>query len=346
MLEATNTRLRLEGLLALDGLLTPRGSGRRSAASPPDRQGSTVSGCWPDQNPARKRSTSIAGSPRLSRDGGQLIPAWRHAAATGDREFLGETMERVGVFRMWLREGMTCLAAADRFLTPALLEEIPASRPHPLRGAAPAAAVRRSARAVSDRQAQARRHGAAPRRGLPPGDAHRPPLHGGQFGRSPLPLGPRHQQGRDGGRRAQCSAPAEATLLACGLHISSCISDYQAARFEACRQHGLTALSQMAQGGFRHGEIFVNLHLGMAAMSQGRVEEATSRYAIARRATRDLLRLGRRPRDDQRCTGDRARHRARTAREGHRAAHPDRTDRTARGMAGCRMKPRSPWPPS
>ena len=42
----------------------------------------------------------------------------------------------------------------------------------------------------------------------------------------------------------------------------------------------------MAQGGFRHGEIFINLHLGMAAMAQGRVQEAADRYAIARRITK------------------------------------------------------------
>jgi len=82
------------------------------------------------------------------------------------------------------------------------------------------------------------------------------------------------------------SAPAEAALIACGLHISGCVSDYQTARFEACRQHGLAALSQMGQDGCRHGEVFVNLHLGMAAMSQGRVEEAAGRYAIARRTTK------------------------------------------------------------
>ena len=60
---------------------------------------------------------------------GHLIPAWRHAGETGDLGFLGEMMERVGVFRMWLREGMTCLAAADRFLTPVLLDEFPRRAP-------------------------------------------------------------------------------------------------------------------------------------------------------------------------------------------------------------------------
>ncbi len=60
--------------------------------------------------------------------------------------------------------------------------------------------------AISDHQTQARRDGAAPGRGLPPGDAHRPSLHGSQFGRSPLPLGPRRQQGGDRGRHARLRA--------------------------------------------------------------------------------------------------------------------------------------------
>ena len=52
------------------------------------------------------------------------------------------------------------------------------------------------------------------------------------------------------------------------------------------RQHALEALSYITRGGFRHGEVFVNLYLGLAAMAHGRVEEAASRYAAARRVTR------------------------------------------------------------
>ncbi len=123
VLETTNTRLRLEGLLALDGLLAPvdpDGAVRRLHPVVKQHCLRLLAG----QDPARVQQLHRRISEALTRRD-QLIPAWRHAAETGDREFLGETMERVGVFRMWLREGMTCLAAADRFLTPALLEEFP-----------------------------------------------------------------------------------------------------------------------------------------------------------------------------------------------------------------------------
>ena len=283
VLEATNTRLRLDGLLALDGLLTPMdrdGAVRR--LHPVVRQHCLR--VLIGQNPARARHLHRRIAEALARRG-QLIPAWRHAAATGDREFLGETMERVGVFRMWLREGMTCLAAADRFLTPALLEGFP--RLALIRCVArrlrlqfdEARALYRTTKPKLDDMARRR------------GEDYLPAMLIDRLFTEVSLVGAHYRSDRDTNRAeieaaGRRSVPTEATLLACGLHISSCVSDYQAARFEACRQHGLTALSQMAQGGFRHGEIFVNLHLGMAAMSQGRVEEATNRYAIARRATK------------------------------------------------------------
>ena len=105
--------------------------------------------------PVRKQRLHRGIADALARRG-HMIPAWRHASETGDRRFLGEMMERVGVFRMWLREGKTCLAAADRFLTPVLSEEFPAPRRHPLRGPPPAVGVRRGAHAVPGDQAQAR----------------------------------------------------------------------------------------------------------------------------------------------------------------------------------------------
>ena len=74
--------------------------------------------------PVRKQRLHRGIADALARRG-HMIPAWRHASETGDRRFLGEMMERVGVFRMWLREGKTCLAAADRFLTPVLSEQFP-----------------------------------------------------------------------------------------------------------------------------------------------------------------------------------------------------------------------------
>ena len=283
VLESTDTRLRLDGLLALDGLLTPldrNGAVRRLHPVVKEH----CLGLLADRDPVRKRHLHRRIAEALERRD-QLIPAWRQAAATGDRQFLGEMMERVGVFRMWLRDGMTCLAAADRFLTPALLEKFP-------RLALIRCVARRLRLQFDEARAlyaaiQPKLHHMARRRG----EGYLPAMLIDRLFTEVSLVGTHFRSDRDANKAeieavVRSSAPAEAALIACGLHMSSCISDYQTARFETCRQHGLAALSQMGQDGYRHGEIFVNLHLGMAAMSQGRVQEAADRYAIARRTTK------------------------------------------------------------
>ena len=283
VLESTDTRLRVEGLLALDGLLTPLDRNDAVRRLHPFVKEHCLR-LLSERDPVRKRDLHRGIAEALARRH-QLIPAWRHAAATGDRPFLGEMMERVGIFRMWLRDRMTCLAAADRFLTPALLEEFP--RLALIRCVARRLRLQFDEARALYRTTKPRLDDMAGRRG----EEYLPAMLIDRLFTEVSLVGAHFRADRDANRAeieavARGSAPAEAALLACGLHISSCISDYQTARFETCRQHGLAALSQMGQDGYRHGEIFVNLHLGMAAMSQGRVEEAANRYAIARRGTR------------------------------------------------------------
>ena len=283
VLESTDTRLRLDELLALDGLLTPLDRNDAVRRLHPFVKEHCLR-LLADRDPVRKRHLHRRIAEALARRH-QLIPAWRHATATGDRQFLGEMMERVGVFRMWLRDGMTCLAAADRFLTPALLEEFP--RLALIRCVArrlrlqfdEARALYRTTEPKLDDMARRRGEGYLPAM-----------LIDRLFTR--VSLVGAHSRSDGDANKAEIEAvvrgagPVEAALIACGLHVSSCISDYQTARFETCREHGLAALSQMGRGGYRHGEIFVNLHLGMAAMSQGRVQEAADLYATARRTTK------------------------------------------------------------
>ena len=283
VLETTNTRLRLEGLVALDGLLTPvdrDGAVRRLHPVVREHCLRLLAG----RDPARVQHLHRRIAEALARRD-QLIPAWRHAAETGDREFLGGMMERVGVFRMWLREGMTCLAAADRFLTPALLEEFPRL-----------ALIRCVARRLRLQFDEARELYRATKPKLDDvarrrGEGYLPAMLIDRLFTEVSLVGAHFRSDRDANKAqietvVRGSATADAALATCGLHISGCVSDYQAARFETCRQHGLAALSQMGQRGFQHGEVFVNLHLGMAAMSRGLVQEAADRYTFARRTTK------------------------------------------------------------
>ena len=75
-------------------------------------------------------------------------------------------------------------------------------------------------------------------------------------------------------------------LVRCGLHLSGFVSSYQTAAFETFRRDGSELHSHLMGGGFRYAEVFAELYLGMAAMAQGHVDEAMSRYAGARRLTK------------------------------------------------------------
>ena len=73
--------------------------------------------------------------------------------------------------------------------------------------------------------------------------------------------------------------------LACARHTLLCTAFYERASFEACSRHGLQALAHSTED-TRFGDAFVNICLGMAAMAQGRTEEAGRRYRRARHLAR------------------------------------------------------------
>ncbi len=280
--ESTNTRLRVDALVVLDGLLTPvDGSGDVRRLHPLLREHCVR--VLASQDPARKIQLHRRIAEALARRG-HMIPAWRHAGETGDGQFLGRMMERVGVFRMWLREGMTCLAATDRFLTPVLLEEFPRL-----------ALIRCVARRLRLEFDEARALLQATERKLDEiartGGSSPAVLIDRLF--TGVTLAGAHARSASDDLKAAAEAGVadhagadQATMVQCGLQLLSCVGSYAGASFELCRQDGLEALSYVTRGGFRHGEVFVSLYLGLAAMAQGRVEEAASRYAAARRVTR------------------------------------------------------------
>ena len=284
VLESTDTRLRVEAFVGLEGLLAPVSrEGTLWRLHPLVREHCVR--LLARQDPVRREHLHRRIAEALARRD-HLIPAWRHAAETGNSRFLGEMMERVGVFRMWLREGLTCLAAADRFLTPVLLEEFPRL-----------ALIRCVARHVRLEFDEARElfQSVGPRlddRARSLSDTDRAALLIDRLFTETTLAAAHTRSASDGltgavGSHLQSSQTTDPPpLLRCGLHMSRCISGYQAARFDSCRKHGLEVLSHLAPRRFRHGEAFVNVYLGLAAMAQGSVEEASSRYAAARRFTK------------------------------------------------------------
>ena len=77
------------------------------------------------EDPVRRKRLHRGIAEALARRG-HMIPAWRHAGETGDRRFLGEMMERVGVFQMWLPGRHDMLGGGGPVPEPhVLLDEFP-----------------------------------------------------------------------------------------------------------------------------------------------------------------------------------------------------------------------------
>ena len=75
-------------------------------------------------------------------------------------------------------------------------------------------------------------------------------------------------------------------ILSGARHNLLCVACYEHASFEECRRHGLEALAHFAEDTQFGGEAVVSTCLGMAAMAQGRPQEAWRWYRQARQITR------------------------------------------------------------
>ena len=88
VLESSDTRLRVEALVALDGLLTSvdrDGAVRRLHPLLREHCVRRLAA----EDPVRKQRLHRGIADALARRG-RMIPAWRHASEMGDRRFLGE----------------------------------------------------------------------------------------------------------------------------------------------------------------------------------------------------------------------------------------------------------------
>ena len=279
VLGSSDARVRVGALPVLNGLLPPvdrDGAVRRLHPLLRDYCLEVLS----VEDPARKRSLHERAALALARRG-HLTPAWRHATAAGDARLVGELIERVGVFQLWLREGVTRLISAGRFLTPEILPSYPRlellqclilrlSSKFDEANALFDAVARKTEGFTRDREGGDADALAVDRvftQGVLAGGADRLPAV--QLDAAlPAPGG-----AADDEERAGHVARARHTLL--------CLVCYERASFAESRRHGLQAKAHFGED-VRFGDVFVNLCLGMAAMAQGHVQEATDWYRRAR----------------------------------------------------------------
>ncbi len=281
VLESADTHLRVESLPMLDGLLTPvDGTGTVFRLHPLVKQHCVRQ--LAARDPVRKQRLHRRIAEALERRD-HLVPAWRHAAATGDHRFLGEMIERVGVFRLWLRGGPLTLAAVDGFLNPTVLEMFPRI-----------ALIRCASRCLDGEFEEAselwrvttQRADTLVRDGAV-GDTEA--LLVDRLFTEVTLVGSHSRPASDelqdevAAELPVVAAGGHKPLVLCGLHLSQYIASYQSARFEPFQRHGSELRFHVKRDNFRYGEAFVTLYLGMAAMVQGRVDEATGHYAVAQR---------------------------------------------------------------
>ena len=283
VLGSSDARLRIAALSALDGLLLPRDNDRAVQLLHPLIREYCVERFAVEQ-PARKRSLHARIARALDRRG-RLVPAWRHARSAVDVRLLGELIEGVGIVGLWARGGTTQITAADGFLTPQIMEAYP--RLAVLHCGALSLALKLDEAAAQYDTCARRTEGFT--RDREGGDADalafdalfaQAALGGGT---SLLPcdaLEATLEDSRPASGDDESSRFREAThrALCCG-------ASYERARFEESRRHGEYAQARFGDDA-RYGNIYLNICLGMAAMAQGRVREASDQFRRARQGAR------------------------------------------------------------
>ena len=277
---------RTSGLLTLQGLIQPMGgNGDTLRLHPLLRDYCAAQLRREDPQRYRRLHREIA----IAMEGhGHLLPAMRHASAAGDAGLVGDLLERAGGLRLWLREGMTRLGAAERFLTPNVLES------HPRLALLRCRIYTKNAKLAAARKlyenVRAQTHDFARD---PNSDSNlalrveavviRATLAG--YGCMPIT----NELIRDVEASLDLAEregePDPATLANHNLILF--VAHYQAARFDLAREFAIEARTQYALCGSHHGDLHVTLQDGLLAMAQGRGEEAQSSYERAGRIARE-----------------------------------------------------------
>ena len=286
VLGSSQARVRITGLPALDGLLLPVDKDRAVQRLHPLLKEHCLD-LLEDEDLPRKCSLHERLALALCRRG-HLPPAWRHAREAGDRRLVGDLIERFGVFQLWLRGGAMQLVTAGRYLTP----EITAS--HPRLELLRCVVLRLSSK---HEEAQALfesvtrqtdgltrdRDGGNDDALAADGVFAQAVLAGAAAAALDGELGhglPANESATAGGATSRSVAGARHTWL--------CAAWHERADFGQSRRHGLQA-QELFSNDLHFGRVFVDIYLGMSAMAQGRVPDATESYTRARHGIRKFF---------------------------------------------------------
>ena len=282
VLDRTDSGRRLAALTALEGLMQPLGSAADTRCLHPllkDYCAAERRREDPERYRQLHRAIAMAMLERR-----HLVPAMRHAGETGDPELVGSILERAGGLRLWLREGMTRLGAAERFLTEAVIERFPRLALLRCRmlihrsKLMDARALYETVRAGTDDFAQDRTGGddrAFRAEGLI--------VRAALIGYGCLPYG--NELFEDLGASLEDvkgEDEPDPAIVACHAALLFA-AHHQRARFERGFEFAAEAETQYRLCDSPNGHYHVALHLGIVAMAQGRVADAEACYARAAR---------------------------------------------------------------
>lgn len=283
VLGSSDARLRIAAMSALDGLLLAGDNNHDARQLHPLIREYCV-GRFAVEAPERKRRLHARIARALTRRG-ELDSAWRHAQSAGDAELIGELIESVGVVGLWARGGTTQVIAADRLLTAELMESRP--RLALLRCVALKLASKTSEAAALHETVGRRTAGFTRDRDGVDASAlafdHlfvQVALAGGssrlrqETTGAILPVD-EHRTGDDAASRFNAAV----------RHALHCGISYERARFDESRRYGKRSQASFGAEA-RYGDIYLTVCLGMVAMVQGRVRDATDQYRRARQGAR------------------------------------------------------------
>ncbi|MDE0450539.1 MAG: LuxR C-terminal-related transcriptional regulator [Gammaproteobacteria bacterium] len=277
-----DSRPRMRGMLSLQGLIQPMGGdGDTLRLHPLLKHYCAARLQREDADRYRQLHRNIAVA--MERNG-YLLPSIRHASAAGDSRLVGDILDRAGGLRLYLHEGSTRLAAAERFLTPDVLDG------HPRLALLHCRILTNNAKLAEARNlyesVRAQTHGFT--RDPNADSAHA--LHvdatviaATLVGYGCMPVTDELirdvKASLDLLRREDAPDPAVLAVHNAILFIAH----YQRARFDIASEFAVEAKRQYALCGSHHGDLLVTLHEGLLAMAQGRGGEAQRQYERAKR---------------------------------------------------------------
>ena len=283
VLESSDVRLRVTNLPQLDGLFLPAEEDRSLLRLHPLVK-EYCTARLATENPKRKRFLHRRIAVALSRRGRHRL-AWRHAALAEDNNLVGELIEGVGVFELWLRQGAEALETANRYLSPEVIHAFPRLGLlrcvilHFLGEPRKAAALFESVGRQTDGFSRDREGGNETLLALD------------RFFAETILMGGWPASAETGfdslmpEKGASERISEHDRMIVGGWHLVRSVFHCQFADFGESRHHGREAQALFA-GDMPQGEFFASIYLGMGAMARGKVAEALDAYQRARRLTR------------------------------------------------------------